>query len=63
MKAIMLKEFALQIQTESKFEEEWLEKIIEALKIQAYAIHTATTKDNKGILTIQPNRPTKQLGG
>ena len=61
MKAIMLKDYALQIQTESKFEEEWLEKIIEALDIRAFGTHTGTV-DTYGFLTILPNRPTKNKG-
>ncbi len=52
MRAIMLKEYGLTIQTESRFEEEWLKKVIEALKTKAYSIHTDT--NGHGFLTIQP---------
>lgn len=59
MRVVMLKEYGLTIQTESRFEEEWLEKIIEALKIQAYSVHTDTNEHGQGFLTIQPNCPPK----
>ena len=61
MRLIMLRNNTVMLQSESKFEEKWLEVLVKGLEAKAYTINTGTDEQNHGFLSILPNYEPRKI--